>query len=144
MPDEGEPFKWFLACLPFGKPIQQEIAERAYARLASAGLRNPDKVLDAGWDELVRLRDEAHYVRYDFSTATKHARHVPGIEGALRQHEKTDHGGPSVAHRPRPGAEVQTHRPGHRPDLHSGGSANLARPAKGVSKATLTLVSNLI
>lgn len=68
---EGELFKWFLACLLFGKPIQQEIAERAYARLLSAGLRNADKVLDTGWDELVRLLDEAHYVRYDFSTATK-------------------------------------------------------------------------
>jgi len=68
---EDELFKWFLACLLFGKPIQQEIAERAYAQLVSAGLRNPDKILDAGWDELVRLLDEAHYVRYDFSTATK-------------------------------------------------------------------------
>jgi len=68
---EAELFKWFLACLLFGKPIQQEIAERAYARLVSAGVRNPDKVLEAGWDELVRLLDEAHYVRYDFSTATK-------------------------------------------------------------------------
>ena len=67
---EGELFKWFLACLLFGKPIQQEIAERAYARLVSAGLRNPDAVLGAGWDKLVDL-DEAHYVRYDFSTATK-------------------------------------------------------------------------
>ena len=28
-------------------------------------------MLAAGWDELVRLLDEAHYVRYDFSTATK-------------------------------------------------------------------------
>ncbi|HSQ19363.1 MAG TPA: hypothetical protein VLR92_03215 [Blastocatellia bacterium] len=65
---EGELFKWFLACLLFGKPIQQGIAERAYARLASARLRNPDNVLDAGWDELVRLLDEEHYVRYDFST----------------------------------------------------------------------------
>ena len=68
---EAELFKWFLACLLFGKPIQQEIAERAYARLVSVGLRNPDKVLEAGWDELVQLLDEAHYVRYDFSTATK-------------------------------------------------------------------------
>ena len=68
---EGELFKWFLACLLFGKPIQQEIAERAYTRLVSAGLRNPNAVVDAGWDELVRLLDEAHYVRYDFSTATK-------------------------------------------------------------------------
>ena len=68
---EGELFKWFLACLLFGKPIQQEIAERAYAQLVSAGLRSPEAVLCAGWDELVRLLDEAHYVRYDFSTATK-------------------------------------------------------------------------
>jgi hypothetical protein len=68
---EAELFKWFLACLLFGKPIQQEIAERAYARLVSAGLRNPEKVLEAGWDELVRLLDDPHYVRYDFSTATK-------------------------------------------------------------------------
>ncbi len=68
---EEELFKWFLACLLFGKPIQQEIAKRAYTRLVSAGLTNPDKLLDAGWDELVRLLDEAHYVRYDFSTATK-------------------------------------------------------------------------
>ena len=68
---EGELFKWFLACLLFGRPIQQEIAERAYTRLVSAGLRTPDRVLDAGWDELVRLLDEAHYVRYDFSTASK-------------------------------------------------------------------------
>lgn len=26
---EEELFKWFLACLLFGKPIQQEIAEQA-------------------------------------------------------------------------------------------------------------------
>jgi len=78
---EGVLFKWFLACLLFGKPIQQEIAERAYARLVSAGLRNPDEVLDAGWDELVRLLDEAHYVRYDFSTATK----LLDVYGELKQ-----------------------------------------------------------
>jgi hypothetical protein len=50
---EGELFKWFLACLLFGKPIQQKTAERAYARLVSAGLRYPDAVLAAGWDKLV-------------------------------------------------------------------------------------------
>ena len=68
---EEELFKWFLACLLFGKPIQQEIAKRAYTLLVSAGLRNPDAVLGAGWDRLVELLDEAHYVRYDFSTARK-------------------------------------------------------------------------
>jgi len=68
---EQDLFKWFLACLLFGKPIQQEIAERAYVELVSAGLDSPDRVLRSGWDELVRLLDAAHYVRYDFSTATK-------------------------------------------------------------------------
>jgi hypothetical protein len=53
---EGELFKWFLACLLFGKLIQQEIAERAYARLVSAGLRKPDAVLGAGWGQQCAVR----------------------------------------------------------------------------------------
>jgi hypothetical protein len=68
---EKELFKWFLACLLFGKPIQTPIAERAYQELVAAGLTSPNAVLRAGWDKLVRLLDRAHYVRYDFSTATK-------------------------------------------------------------------------
>jgi len=68
---EEELFKWFLACLLFGKPIQTEIAEQAWRTLVAARLTNPEAVRRAGWDKLVRLLDEAHYVRYDFSTATK-------------------------------------------------------------------------
>jgi hypothetical protein len=68
---EEELFKWFLACLLFGKPIQSEIAERAWRELVQAGLTNPAAVSRAGWDKLVSLLDRAHYVRYDFSTATK-------------------------------------------------------------------------
>ncbi len=66
-----ELFKWFLACLLFGKPIQRQVAERAFLTFLAAGLLSLDAILRAGWDELVRLLDEAHYVRYDFSTATK-------------------------------------------------------------------------
>jgi len=69
--EEEELFKWFLACLLFGKPIQRQVAERAFQALAAAQLVGPDAILRAGWDELVRLLDEAHYVRFDFSTATK-------------------------------------------------------------------------
>ena len=69
--EEEELFKWFLACLLFGKPIQRQVAERAFLALAAARLVSPDAILHAGWDELVRLLDEAHYVRFDFSTATK-------------------------------------------------------------------------
>lgn len=68
---EGELFKWFLACLLLGKPIQRQVAERAFRSLVAAGLVSPDAILRAGWDELVCLLDEAHYVRFDFSTATK-------------------------------------------------------------------------
>jgi endonuclease III len=68
---EKELFKWFLACLLFGKPIQTEIAEQAYSALIAARLTSPDAILRAGWDKLVLLLDQAHYVRYDFSTATK-------------------------------------------------------------------------
>jgi hypothetical protein len=68
---EVEIFKWFLASLLFGKPIQTEIAEQACRTLIKAKLTSPKAILRAGWDELVRLLDEAHYVRYDFSTATK-------------------------------------------------------------------------
>jgi len=68
---EEDLFKWFLACLLFGKPIQQEIAKRAYLEFLKAGLVTPERILEAGWDELVRVLDEGSYVRYDFSTATK-------------------------------------------------------------------------
>lgn len=68
---EKELFKWFLACLLFGKPIQREIAAQAYRELVGAGLTSPKAIVRAGWDKLVLLLDRAHYVRYDFSTATK-------------------------------------------------------------------------
>ena len=68
---DQELFKWFLACLLFGKPIQTEIAEQAYHELINARLTSPAAILRAGWDKLVSLLDRAHYVRYDFSTATK-------------------------------------------------------------------------
>ena len=69
--NEEELFKWFLACLLFGKPIQIEVAERAFPHRVDARLTSPKAILRAGWDRLVRLLDRAHYVRYDFSTATK-------------------------------------------------------------------------
>ena len=68
---ETEYFKWFLACLLFGKPIQQEVAKRTYFVFLEEGLDNPDAIVKAGWDKLVEVLDRGHYVRYDFSTATK-------------------------------------------------------------------------
>ncbi len=68
---ETELFKWFLASLLFGKPIQQTVAKQTYFEFERAGLLSPAKILKAGWDRLVRILDRGHYVRYDFSTATK-------------------------------------------------------------------------
>lgn len=68
---ETEYFKWFLACLLFGKPVQQEVAKRAYLELVQDGIVSPEAILKAGWDKLVEVLDRGHYVRYDFSTATK-------------------------------------------------------------------------
>lgn len=69
--EESELFKWFLACLLFGKPIQQEVAKRTYFEFVKEELVTPQAILDAGWNKLVKVLDEGHYVRYDFSTATK-------------------------------------------------------------------------
>jgi len=68
---EKEIFKWFLACLLFGKPIQQEVAKRTYFEFEKARILTPEKILKAGWDKLVEVLDRGGYVRYDFSTATK-------------------------------------------------------------------------
>lgn len=69
--DETEYFKWFLACLLFGKPVQQEVAKRAFHALVDSGITSPKAIHETGWDRLVEILDEGHYVRYDFSTATK-------------------------------------------------------------------------
>ena len=42
-----------------------------YFEFQKAGILSPEKILAAGWDKLVEILDKGHYVRYDFSTATK-------------------------------------------------------------------------
>jgi endonuclease III len=64
-------FKWFLASILFGARISEKIAMKTYKTFEKYGVLSPDKILAAGWDELVRILDEGGYVRYDFSTATK-------------------------------------------------------------------------
>lgn len=46
---ESEIFKWFLACLLFGKPIQQEVAKRTYFEFEKEGLLSSEEILKAGW-----------------------------------------------------------------------------------------------
>ena len=74
--EERDLFRWFLACLLFGKQIQQEIARAAFEAIDRAELNSPSAVAEAGWNKLVELLDRAHYVRYDFSTASKILRYL--------------------------------------------------------------------
>jgi endonuclease III len=68
---EKEPFKWFLASMLFGARISEKIAINTYREFEKAGLTEPEKILTAGWDELVEILDKGGYVRYDFKTADK-------------------------------------------------------------------------
>ncbi len=74
-------FRWFLASTLFGARIGERIAANTYMAFQRAGLDSPEKILAAGWDELVRVLDDGGYVRYDFSTATKLLR----IMGELKE-----------------------------------------------------------
>lgn len=64
-------FKWFLASILFGARISEKIASHTYKTFELYGIDSVEKIIAAGWDELVRILDEGGYVRYDFSTATK-------------------------------------------------------------------------
>jgi endonuclease III len=68
---EEEIFKWFLASILFGKRISEAIAVKTYNEFVKHSVTTPDKILETGWDGLVRMLDEGGYVRYDFSTATR-------------------------------------------------------------------------
>lgn len=68
---ESELFKWFLASILFGKRIGENIAIATYKTFEKYKVLTPKKILDAGWDKLVKILDKGGYVRYDFSTATK-------------------------------------------------------------------------
>ncbi|MFL9813877.1 DNA methylase [Stutzerimonas sp. VN223-3] len=69
---EGELFKWFIASFLFGKRIQQDIAAEAYRVIVDQHKRDtPRKVCNCSWQDLVNMLGEAHYVRYDESTAER-------------------------------------------------------------------------
>lgn len=63
--------KWFLASILYSKPIREGSATSTYRSFEDNDVLTADRIVEAGWDELVRILDEGGYVRYDFSTATK-------------------------------------------------------------------------
>ncbi|MEG5266171.1 DNA methylase [Pseudomonas sp. JDS28PS106] len=70
--DERALFKWFLASFLMGKRIQADIACNAYRVLVEKHQRDtPRKLAHCSHRELVAMLGEAHYVRYDESTADR-------------------------------------------------------------------------
>lgn len=66
-----ELFRWFVAAMLYGAPISELLASRTWREFSATGVLAPQRVLDAGWDGLVRLLDRGGYTRYDYKTATK-------------------------------------------------------------------------
>jgi hypothetical protein len=66
-----EIFKWFLASLLFGAPITESAVIRTYKSFRKNAVLTPKKILEIGWDGLVKILDEGGYTRYDFKTADK-------------------------------------------------------------------------
>ncbi|MEM3703301.1 MAG: hypothetical protein QXX79_02610, partial [Candidatus Bathyarchaeia archaeon] len=68
---EEEIFKWFLAAVLFGAPITEAAAIKTYKCFQKYNVLTPKRILETGWDGLVRILDEGSYTRYDFKTASK-------------------------------------------------------------------------
>ncbi|RLI40955.1 hypothetical protein DRO59_08135 [Candidatus Bathyarchaeota archaeon] len=68
---DEEIFKWFLASILFGAPITEASVIKTYKCFEKYGVLTPRKILETGWDGLVRILDEGSYTRYDFKTADK-------------------------------------------------------------------------
>jgi len=68
---KNKPFKWFLASMLFGARITEKIAVNTYREFDSKKIVTPKKIVEAGWDRLVKILDKGGYVRYDFKTADK-------------------------------------------------------------------------
>lgn len=64
-------FKWFLASILFGAPIQESCAIKTYKCFIHYGIDSPKKILKTGWHGLVGYLDEGSYTRYDYKTADK-------------------------------------------------------------------------
>ena len=71
-PASGSPqqlYRWFLASVLFGRPIQQSGAAETYRTLLGAGLTSPSKFAELKREPLRRLLDRGGYVRLDYRMA---------------------------------------------------------------------------
>lgn len=68
---DEEIFKWFLASVLFGAPIAETSVIKTYKCFQKYEVLTPERILETGWEGLVRILDEGSYTRYDFKTADK-------------------------------------------------------------------------
>lgn len=68
---DEEIFKWFLASTLFGAPITENSVIKTYKCFQKYNVLTPKRILEIGWDGLVKILDEGCYTRYDFKTADK-------------------------------------------------------------------------
>lgn len=70
--NEAALFKWLLASFLIGKRIQGEIAAKAYQVIVEQNQRDtPRKLAHCTHCQLVAMLGQAHYVRYDETTASR-------------------------------------------------------------------------
>jgi endonuclease III len=68
---KADPFKWLIASVLFGAPIQESVAAKTYTQFEKEHMTTPEGILAIGWDNLVDTLDRGGYVRYDYKTADK-------------------------------------------------------------------------
>jgi endonuclease III len=68
---DEEIFKWFLASILFGAPITEKAVVKTYRCFEKYNVLTPKRILETGWNGLVKILDEGSYTRYDFKTADK-------------------------------------------------------------------------
>ena len=71
-PASGSPqqlYRWFLASVLFGRPLQQSVAAETYRTLVAGGLTSPSHFGELKREALRRLLDRGGYVRLDYQMA---------------------------------------------------------------------------
>ncbi len=68
---DEEMFKWFLASILFGAPINEASVIKTFNCFRRYNVLTLNRILETGWDGLVKILDEGAYTRYDFKTSGK-------------------------------------------------------------------------
>ena len=62
-------YRWFLASILFGKPIQQNVSAGSYRVLIEHGFTSPKKFAAIAREPLRKLLDDGGYGRFDYQMA---------------------------------------------------------------------------